>query len=155
MKVLEYYFKIEFQWLNGWSSEKGLLFPVINPSNEFVRMNGYVEYRILGDVFLYNKEVKTIEGARAKTKEIKKVLSGERELLIISSESSDLEIRKELSRPIDNLGDSKGEEAPLSWNVSTPYQYQTIPTNEIFNLFNDWVIFLDKCSSFKLPVRLS
>lgn len=53
-----------------------------------------------------------------------------------------LEIEPTFSRPIDNIGSDDGLETPLNWNIATPEHLQLIPTEEIFQLLDDWVAFL-------------
>jgi hypothetical protein len=150
MKILDYYFIKEFQWKSNWFSETGLLKAKIYPTNEFIQNNKYIDYDIIGGVFLYNKEFKSIDLTNLIIQNIQRVISKELNSYTISNEIMSLEIESFFTKPIDNLGDSEGIEAPLSWNVSTPKEFQYIPSIEILKLFEDWKIFLEMQKNISL-----
>ena len=82
-----------------------------------------------------------VEFVFQKIKEIEKVTTNASEVIHMFNEVVVLE-KKDLSRIIDNLGDSEDIETHLSWNVSTPLELQYIPTDEILEIFRSWYQFL-------------
>ena len=151
MRTLDYFFIKEFQWKTNWFSNTGILRANIKPSTEFIQKYGYIDYDIIGQVFLYNEEFKYIDSTELIILEIKKVIALDIPFFIISNEFLSLKIESLFTRPIDYFGDSEGIEAPLSWNISTPQELQNIPTKEVLQLFEDWKQFLEeqKNVSFK------
>jgi len=143
MRVLDYYFIKEYQWKLNWFSKSGLLKVNVFPTNEFIREKGYVNFNIVGEIFLAKKEFLDIKYINSTISKIKQVITGDLTIYEISNECVLLEIKKIYTRPISLLGDSTGEEAPLSWNLSTPVELQKIPTKEILQLFKDWKQFLN------------
>ncbi len=62
----------------------------------------------------------------------------------LGGEISGIDIGPKLTRAIDNLGSKDGIEAPISWNISTPIEYQSVPTSEIIEIIEGWIKFLDE-----------
>lgn len=138
--ILEYYFIQEFQWKDMWKSQNGISKPIIRASNQVLK-NQYVDYSILEGIILHSKKLNNYNLGFGYVKELKSNLK-KNGISCIYNEVAELEIRKEFSRPIDNLGSIDGIGAPLSWNIATPECLQYIPTIEIFQLLDDWVRFL-------------
>ncbi len=140
MKYLEYYFQLEFQWKNDWFSKSGIPKPIIRPSIDFIQQNKYVDFNIIESVFISGIRYSYSDWLN-KLDKIKNDLSHEGQSYI-GNETAGLEIKIDFCRPIDNLGDEIGIEAPLSWNLAIPLEFQYIPTLEIIQLFDDWCEFL-------------
>lgn len=153
MKTINYYFIKEYQWKSNWFSETGLLKANIYPTDEFIQKNGYISFSILGTIFSSDNKLKNIQWLNELITNIEKVINGELEITGTHCETESLEIRKEFSRPIDNLdmhGSNPPIDGPNSWNVTTPLDLQYIPTIEILELFKDWRDFIITSNDVKL-----
>lgn len=147
MKTIDYYFIKEYQWKKVWFSELGILKASIMPTNDFINKNGYINFSILSSIFSSDRMLKDINWVDELIKNIQKVLNGELEITGTYCETESLEIRRDFSRPIDNLdmhGSNPSNDTPNSWNVTTPIELQYIPTEEILQLFIDWKLFLEE-----------
>lgn len=144
MKVLSYYFLLEFGWERSreWTSEKGFPRLRARASDEFLAQNGYINYELFESVFVSDYRMRNPEYLDQKLAAIKSVLNGETENTFISNECVQLEIVGDQCRIIDMLGDSEGIEVWLSWNITTPEQFQYISTSEVYQIVNDWRDFL-------------
>ena len=140
-KILSYYFIKEYQWKDDWYSIDGLCKAKIYASNEFLQTNKYVDYSIFGDCFSHLKKMKTVESSTEVLKDIRlKLKQGKGYHL--GGEVSGIDIGLKLTRAIDNLGSTDGIEAPISWNIATPIEYQSVPTSEILEIIERWIKFL-------------
>jgi hypothetical protein len=140
MKTIEYYFIHEYQWKINWFSKTGLLKVKVYPTDEFIRKFKYVDFDVVGQIF--TSKMDYIESIIA---EIKKVISLERTTFVISNEDVSLEIQSENARPFDNYelhGSYETGVESRNWNITTPIELQYIPTEEILQLFIDWLEFL-------------
>lgn len=144
MKVLDYYFIKEYQWLHKWFSNEGQIKAVIRPSSDFISKYGWIDFEILENVFSINSDMKKKEYIDGIISDIENVFDDKLKQKSIYNEVVELVIEKEFCRIIDNLGDSEGIEAPLSWNISTPEHLQFIPTKEIYNLIKNWQVFISE-----------
>lgn len=144
MKVLDYYFIKEYQWLHKWFSNEGQIKAVIRPSSDFVSKYGWIDFEILENVFSINSDMKKKEYINGIISDIENVFDDKLKQKSIYNEVVELVIEKEFCRIIDNLGDSEGIEAPLSWNISTPESLQFIPTKEVYSLIKNWQVFISE-----------
>lgn len=148
MKVLEYYFKVEFQWLDNWFSKAGVCHAIVNPSQEFIINNQYIDYNIIGRLFMGNEFQRYesyklwLEGINSKFSKDNYIEFGQNGLVV--------EMNSEFSKLIDTIGDNIGIEAPLNWNITTPIQNQFIPTSEILQILLHWEKFLATVETCKL-----
>jgi hypothetical protein len=149
MKTLEYYFTQEFQWNKEWFSLDGISKAIVYPSNEFIKTYEYVDYTIIGNIFMYKANLNKIENVESVIDNIESVIAKNKLSYVVFSEMISLEINAEYTRPIDNIGTKDGQEGPLSWNTSTPENLQFVPTPEILNLFIDWKNFLKETHVMK------
>lgn len=148
-KVLSYYFIKEYQWKDDWFSTDGICKAKINASNEFLQTNKYVDYSIFGDCFSQLKKMKTVESSTQVLEEIRlNLMQGKGYHL--GGEVSGIDIGTKLTRAIDNLGSKDGIEAPISWNISTPIENQSVPTSEIIEIIEAWIKFLIEQENIKL-----
>lgn len=148
-KMLSYYFLKEYQWKDDWFSTDGICKANIYASNEFLQTNRYVDYSIFGDSFSHLKKMKKIESATQVLNEIKLNLK-QGKGYYLGGEISGIDIGPELTRAIDNLGSQDGIEAPISWNISTPIEHQSVPTSEIIEIIEGWIKFLIQQKNIKL-----
>lgn len=148
MKVLEYYFTIEFQWLDNWFSKSGVCHAKINPSQEFINKNQYIDYTILDRLFIgpgfqsYESYKVWLEDFNSRFSKDKYIEFGHEGLVV--------EMDSEFSKIIDTIGDNIGIEAPLNWSITTPIQYQSIPTCEIMEMMDKWLIFLKRTENLNI-----
>ncbi|HRI02058.1 MAG TPA: hypothetical protein PK006_13485 [Saprospiraceae bacterium] len=141
MKTIQYYFKLEFQYMNGtWLSNEGNLRSCVSATHDVLK-NTYVDYSILGDFIILTLDMQDYSKAKILITRLKQELS-QKGNTYYGNEHVGLKIEKSFCRPIDNLGTEDGIDGPLSWNIITPPELQYIPTEEVFNLFNDWLKFL-------------
>ncbi len=144
MKVLDYYFIKEYQWLHKWFSNEGQIKAVIRPSSDFISKYGWIDFEILENVFSVNSNMKKKEYVDEIISDIENVFDEKLKKKSIYNEVVELVVEKDFCRIIDNLGDSEGIEAPLSWNISTPEHLQFIPTKEVYSLIKNWHVFLNE-----------
>ncbi len=140
-ETFEYYFKFEFQYHNSlWPPEKG--FPTIGIfASPKILQKEYVDYEILVVFILNTHSLMQFETASKFVSKLRQDLKVNGSTFY-SNEAVGLEINPTYCRPIDNFGSEDGIEEPLTWNIATPKHLQLIPTEEIFQLLDDWVTFL-------------
>lgn len=145
MKTIEYYFIHEYQWKINWFSKTGLLKVKVYPTDEFIRKFKYVDFDVVGQIFTSKMDFYKTDYIESIIAEIKKVISLERTTFVISNEDVSLEIQSENARPFDNYelhGSYETGVESRNWNITTPIELQYIPTEEILQLFIDWLEFL-------------
>lgn len=146
MNFLDYSFVYRFVWKKRWQSLKGQLNLEISASDEFLR-NAYVDFSIIAGFILHTNEFyNAIEAAGLIAR-----LKGELAMngkTYFGNEIVGLEIGNDFCRPKDNLGTDDGKEGPLNRNLATPEELQYIPTEEIFQLFEEWLAFLREVESY-------
>jgi hypothetical protein len=145
--MIDYYFLLEFSWdeKSGFNPN-GIPRAKFLPNFEKTNKYGQVSYEILESLFISNTKLFDSKFLNVLINNIKNTIGGLEEITLVHCESESLEIRKEFTRPIDNLdihGTSISIDGPNSWNISTPIELQYIPTVEILQLFEDWKQFLE------------
>jgi hypothetical protein len=150
--MIEYYFLLEFSWSKEQQfSKNGFPRAKFHINFKYAEEHGWANYHILESVFTESNMLK-IDCITKKIQDIKSVIKGEKKETQIFSESVNLSVKKDFTRIEDNLGDTEGIEAPISWNISTPTELQYIPTEKILQLFKDWKKFLQSQEKVTLIV---
>ncbi len=142
MAILDYYFKIEFQFKSGkWLSNKGSLRAVVQASHDVLLYN-YVNYNILGEFIVLTPEFHQLTKAEILITRLRQELF-EKSETYYGNENIGLEIKRDFCRPIDQLTPEVFDDKhSINWNINTPQELQFIPTHEVFKLFDDWIEFL-------------
>jgi|WetSurMetagenome_2_1015567.scaffolds.fasta_scaffold09848_3 hypothetical protein len=141
MKVLDYYFILEYQWKEKWFSEFGICKPKISASNEFVQKNGFIDYSIINSIIILDRRLNNVEMLNNLLDEMKMTID-KNNIYYIGSDIASMDINSEFSMVFDLMGNTDIEEKRLTWNDVTPYEFQMIPTSEIFELLHSWRNFL-------------
>lgn len=151
-RTLRYYFTKEYQWKDDWFSTTGICKANIYASDHFLQTKKYVDFSILGDCFSHLKKMKTIESSSQILSEIKSNLKDGKGYYL-GGEVSGIDIGVKTTRAIDNLGSKDGIEAPISWNIKTPSELQSVPTLEILEIIENWIKFLEEQENIKLKEK--
>lgn len=140
MKHFDYYFIIEFQWNEIWYSHTGLLKPVIYPTSELSLLYGNIDYSIIASLFVNTQSFQNYNQFNILINDIKISLL-ETGKALIANEIVNLEMTATFCLFIDNI-DMYGTHDSPNWNNSTKVEVQQIPTHEILEMLDKWLIFL-------------
>lgn len=144
MQYFDAFYSCIFYWKDGeWLNHNPKISITIYNKDSVKKLKlGYADYSILGKVIVYNQALDQLETAVPYVEGIKESLKKYGKV-VLSNPAIELRMTSTHCEIIDLFHTKyKTLEQGVNWNTITPKGLQTIPTSDIIELLDDWILFL-------------